>query len=74
MYVEFKERVEYVFYGKIIDKISIWGFREKSRVSFIGGINNVSFVLMNWINIFILKCVCNIFRIIFNEYNKGEKL
>lgn len=32
MYVEFKERVEYVFFSKIIEKISIWRFREKSRV------------------------------------------
>lgn len=43
-------------------------------VVFIGNINKEIFVLMNWINIFILKCVCNIFRIIFNEYNKGEKI
>lgn len=74
MYAEFKERAEYVSYGKIIDKISTWGSREKSRASFIGGINNASSVPMNWTNILILKCVCNTFRIIFNEYNKGEKL
>lgn len=34
MYAEFKERAEYVSYGKIIDKISTWRSREKSRATY----------------------------------------
>lgn len=44
------------------------------HVVFIGNINKETSVPMNWTNILILKCVCNTFRIIFNEYNKGEKI
>lgn len=34
MYAEFKERAEYVSFSKIIDKISTWRSREKSRATY----------------------------------------
>lgn len=43
-------------------------------IVFISEINQEIFVLMNWINIFLLKCVCNIFKIVFNEYKLRRKV
>lgn len=41
-------------------------------IVFISEINQEIFVLMNWINIFLLKC--NIFKIVFNEYKLRRKV